>query len=256
MAEVSCKRRIQALWCINEESNSWVWLSDAGWRKLDNRNADACTNLLLLAAQAKKQNALIKVREELRGNTWFITEIYDLFPGADDPVQEISFSVSECIFGWTAAFTQKGTHITARIKLNPDADVSGSVLNEVKDRWKQGIENKWSYRFACCDRPECNTKCVLTFEVQWVTENQHLTVAVKNGNGRSNLSLWYTEDSGDVASHEFGHLMGHPDEYAEDDVCPNRNPKNTGTVMDDNTEVVQRLCEPFCNRISENTTPA
>ena len=51
----------------------------------------------------------------------------------------------------------------------------------------------------------------------------------------------------------FGHLMGHPDEYAES-ICPNRNPVNTGTVMDDNTEVVQRLCTPFCDRIMEDTT--
>ena len=86
--------------------------------------------------------------------------------------------------------------------------------------------------------------------------NPHLTVRVKRGDGRSNLSLWHTDDSGDVASHEFGHLLGHPDEYSEDDVCPNRNPVDTGTVMDDNTEVVSRLCRPFCDRLSQDTTPA
>lgn len=256
MAVVSCKRRIQALWSNYEEANAWVWLSDAGWRKLDNREKDACTNLLVLAAQAKKENALIKVREELRGDIWYITEIYDFSPGSDAAAEEISFSVTECTFGWTAAFRQKGTHIMARIKLNPDNDVSVTLLDEVKKRWKSGIENKWSYRFACCNRPGCTTKCALTFEVQWVSENAHLTVRVKKGGGRSNLSLWHTDNSGDVASHEFGHLMGHPDEYAEDDICPARNPKNTGTVMDDNSEVVQRLCEPFCSRLSQDTTPA
>ena len=50
--------------------------------------------------------------------------------------------------------------------------------------------------------------------------------------------------------------MGHPDEYAEDDVCPDRSPKNTGTVMDDNTEVVLRLCRPFCDRLGQTTSPA
>lgn len=256
MAVVSCKRRIQALWSNNQRSNAWAWVNGAGWRKLDDGAADACTNLLTLAAQAKKENALVKIREELRGEVWFITEIYDFSPGPDAISQEISFSVSECKFGWTAAFLQKGTHITARIRLNPDSDVSSTLLVEVKTRWKLGIEDKWSYRFACCNRPDCNTKCALTFEVQWVSENEHLTVRVKKGDGRSNLSLWHTDDSGDVASHEFGHLLGHPDEYEEDDICPNRNPVNTGTVMDDLTEVVQRHCEPFCNRISQNTTPA
>jgi hypothetical protein len=252
---VSCRRRIQALWCNEEESNAWVWLSDAGWRKLDDREYDACTNLLILAAQAKKQNALVKVREELRGDTWYITEIYDLSPGPDAAAQEVSFAVSECTYGWTAAFRQKGTHIIARVRLNPDSDVSSSLLNTVKDRWKRGIENKWSYRFACCHQPGCTSPCALTFEVRWVTSNEHLQVRVKKGGGRSNLRLWHTDDSGAVASHEFGHLLGHPDEYSDSN-CPARSPVNTGTVMDDNTEVVQRLCTPFCDRLSQGTTPA
>jgi hypothetical protein len=31
---------------------------------------------------------------------------------------------------------------------------------------------------------------------------------------------------------------------------------DTGTVMDDNSDVVQRLCTPFCDRLSEDTTGA
>ena len=33
-------------------------------------------------------------------------------------------------------------------------------------------------------------------------------------------------------------------------------PVDTGTVMDDNTEVVERLCEPFCDRLALDTTTA
>lgn len=252
---VSCRRRIQALWCNKEKSNAWAWLSDAGWRKLDDRNTDACQNLLALAALAKSRNSEVMVEEDLRGDRWFITQIYDFSHGAAATAQEISFSVSECIYGWTAAFQQRGTHIKARIRLNPDADVSSSLLDEVKDRWKRGIEDKWSYRFACCRRPGCTEACALTFQVEWVTDNPHLTVRVKEGGGRSNLSLWHTDDSGNVASHEFGHLLGHPDEYP-DATCPSRSPVNTGTVMDDNTEVVERLCSPFCDRSSQDTTAA
>jgi len=246
---VSCDRRIVGLWANEERSNAWVYLSGAGWRKLDDDNDDACTNLLVLAAQAKAQGAEVKVREELRGDRWYITEIYDLSVSAAPAGVEISFSVAECTFGWTAAFVQAGTNISARIQLNPDADVSAALLAEVKDRWKRGIENKWSYRFGC-------GSCALTFQVTWTSSNPHLTVRVKKGDGRSNLGLWHTDDSGDVASHEFGHLLGHPDEYEEDDVCPDRSPVNTGTVMDDNTEVVSRLCRPFCDRLGLSTTTA
>jgi hypothetical protein len=54
------------------------------------------------------------------------------------------------------------------------------------------------------------------------------------------MTNWDTDDSGNVAAHEFGHMIGHPDEYA-DATCPARNPVSTGTVMDDNTETVARL---------------
>lgn len=252
---VSCRRRVEALWCNEEKSNAWVWLSGAGWRKLDDRNTDACTNLLAVAAEARSRSADVMVHEELRSDRWFVTEMYDFSVGAVATPQEISFSVSECTFGWTAAFRQTGAHITARIQLNPDSDVSTSLLNKVKERWKRGIEDKWGYRFSCCERPSCTSVCALTFEVQWVTTNPHLTVRVKKGEGRSNLGLWHTDDSGDVASHEFGHLLGHPDEYS-DSACAARSPVNTGTVMDDNTQVVQRLCQPFCDRISQDTRPA
>jgi hypothetical protein len=252
---VSCDRRILALWANEQRSNAWVFLSGAGWRKLDDANDDACTNLLVLAAQAKAEGATVKVREDLRDDRWFVTEIYDLSPSAPPAAQEVSFGVSECVFGWTAAFRQQGTHITGRIKLMPDDDVTSELLAEVKDRWKRGIEDKWSYRFACCGTPSCSSPCALTFEVQWVTSNEHKAVRVKKGDGRSNLGLWHTDDSGDVASHEFGHLLGHPDEY-DDERCPDRSPVDTGTVMDDNSEVVQRLCRPFCDRLSQTTTPA
>lgn len=246
---VSCDRRILGLWANEERSNAWAYVSSGGWRKLDDANDDACTNLLVLATQAKAEDATVKIREELRGDRWYITEIYDLSPSSPPAAQEVSFGVSECIFGWTAAFVQQGTNVSARIRLDPDGDVSDNLLEEVKARWKRGIEDKWSYRFGC-------SSCALTFQVIWSSSNPHAVVRVKKGSGRSNLGLWHTDDSGDVASHEFGHLLGHPDEYDESEVCPDRSPVNTGTVMDDNTEVVLRLCRPFCDRLGQTTVPA
>jgi hypothetical protein len=249
---VSCGRRIQALWSNEQRSNAWVWVENAGWRKLDDRNDDATTNLLAIAAEAKALNARVSIAEEMRGDRWIITEIYDFNTGLSHTPQEISFSVSECIYGWTARFRQEGTNIIIRIRLAPDDDVTSSEVENLKKRWKKGIEDKWSYRFSCCRRPNCANQCALTFIVQWVESNEHHRVRIKRSPGRSNMTTWHTGDSGNVASHEFGHMLGHPDEYADSD-CPDRSPVNTGTVMDDNTEVVRRLCEPFCNRLSQDT---
>jgi len=68
------------------------------------------------------------------------------------------------------------------------------------------------------------------------------------------MLTWDTNDSGDVASHEFGHMLGLVDEYPDPN-CPNRSPVNTGTVMDDNTEVVERHIEHLCQLLNENAVP-
>jgi hypothetical protein len=251
---VSCGRYIDALWSNEERSNAWVWLRGSGWRKLDDRHDDACTNLLAIAAGCKADNIAVSVHEELRGDTWFITEIYDFTTGTVGPTEEVSFSVSECVYGWTAAFAQRGTTITVRIRLEPDEEISADTMNTLRARWETGIEDKWSDRFGCCGSSDCIGGCALRFRVEWVDSNQHHTVRVRPGPARSNMTTWDTEDTGDVASHEFGHMLGHPDEY-EDGACPDRDPVNTGTVMDDNTEVVERLCRPFCNRLDEDTYP-
>ena len=153
-------------------------------------------------------------------------------------------NVNECVYGWRSAFFQSDTHIIARIQLNPDAGISAETMNSLRTTWRNGIINKWSNRFDC--RAPNGERRRLTFDVHWVTGNAHHVVRVRPGPERSNMTNWDTLDSGDVASHEFGHMMGHPDEYS-DSACPNRSPVNTGTVMDDNTEVVERLMETFAN---------
>src|SRR5262245_11201829 len=113
---VSCARRIQALWSNEERSNAWVWVQNAGWRKLDDRNDDACTNLLAIAAESKSRNALVSISEEMRDGNWVITEIYDFNQGLAPVAEEVSFAVAECTFGWTARFRQEGTNISVRIR--------------------------------------------------------------------------------------------------------------------------------------------
>jgi hypothetical protein len=165
--------------------------------------------------------------------------------------QQHSFAMTECIFGWTAAFEQTWSHIIIRIMLNPDAGISNATMNTLRNTWSNGIQTTWSNRWGVGHVGEVT--CPLTFEVQWVTTNQHHIVRVRSGSGRANMGTWFTNDSGNVAAHEFGHMLGLVDEYSEPSVCPNRSPVNTGTVMDNNSNVVPaRMMTRFANNIGSS----
>lgn len=164
--------------------------------------------------------------------------------------EEHSFSVSECIFGWTAAFEQTWTHIRIAIRLNPDTGITNATMNNLRNTWRNGINNTWTHRWGCGRSGELT--CRLSFEVQWVNADQHHTVRVRPGPSRSNMSTWDTSDTGAVAAHEYGHMLGLVDEYPDTN-CPNRSPVNTGTVMDNNSNTVPaRMMTRFANNISSN----
>jgi Immune inhibitor A peptidase M6, catalytic domain len=160
---------------------------------------------------------------------------------------EHSFDVSECVYGWTAAFEQTWTHIRIRIELDPDAGITNATMNTLRTNWQNGIESTWSDRWGCGREGELT--CPLTFEVQWVAADAHHTVRVRQGPAQTNMTTWDTSDSGNVAAHEFGHMLGHPDEYSSA-TCPDRDPVDTGTVMDNNSaNVPARLMTRFADNL-------
>lgn len=153
---------------------------------------------------------------------------------------EISFPVSECIYGWTAKYHRSGTTVTVRIKLAPEIGVTTSMA-VLQARWEAGILAKWSNQLPCS-----GGATNLTFAVQWVTTNEHQTVTVKPRSGRENMNTWYEETDGNTAAHEFGHMLGMVDEYTDPN-CPTRSPVNTGTVMHVVTgSIVQRYIDAVC----------
>ena len=161
-----------------------------------------------------------------------------------------SFSVSECIYGWTARFEQTWSHITIRIELDPDAGISNATMNTLRTTWQNGIENTWNNQWGAGRSGEL--ACRISFDVQWVSSSEHHNVRVRVGPARSNMLTWDTNDTGAVAAHEFGHMLGHPDEYSDGN-CPGRDPVNTGTVMDNNSaNVPARLMTRFVNNIGSN----
>lgn len=164
--------------------------------------------------------------------------------------EEHSFDVSECIFFWRAAFEQIWTHIRIRIQLNPDAGILATTMNTLRTTWENGIRNTWSNKWGCARQGELT--CRLTFEVQWVSSNQHHAVRVRQGPERSNMTTWCTTDTSEVASHEFGHMLGLADEYYENPPCPNRNPVDEGTVMGKNSNIPSRMMKRFADNIGSN----
>jgi hypothetical protein len=120
-------------------------------------------------------------------------------------------------------------------------------MTGLQNTWQNTIEPRWSDTWSAVRSGEL--ACPFTFDVQWVNSNAHHNVQVRQGPAGTNMTLWDTSDTGAVASHEFGHMLGDPDEYT-DPACPGRSPVNTGTIMDNNTNnIPSRLMQRLANEI-------
>jgi hypothetical protein len=201
-----------------------------------------CLSVAGISRQYLGKTGTVSVRNDVLSGTGSLRNRLE-----DVALHEVWHPQTECIYGWIVAFRQVWTRITVRIMLNPDDDVTDAELATLRNRWANGIDGIWSNAWRSSRSGE--TSCPFTFEVEWTSENPHHTVRVRRGPARSNTSTWDTEDTGGVAAHEYGHYIGHPDEY-QDPLCPWRSPVNTGTVMDNNSaNVPRRLVQPFANRI-------
>jgi hypothetical protein len=60
-------KRVSALWSINQNRNSWVYIAGVGWKKLANNSDTAIVALTTLAAHAKQSQTNYNYREESDG---------------------------------------------------------------------------------------------------------------------------------------------------------------------------------------------
>jgi hypothetical protein len=66
-------KKINALWSINQDKNSWVGVEGLGWKRLSNVSATGIVALTMLAAHAFEKGSIVNYRDESDG---MIHEIY------------------------------------------------------------------------------------------------------------------------------------------------------------------------------------
>jgi hypothetical protein len=118
-------------------------------------------------------------------------------------------------------------------------------------RWENGIEDIWSTnRFSI----------PIAFNVDWVASDYDCLVTVVDGEGRWDITTWYTVGAagwGDayqetVAAHEYGHMISLWDEYAGGAVNPDTGLINTGGLMDTlDGPTLDYYYDPFLNWYQE-----
>jgi len=57
-------KKVDALWTINQDRNSWVGIAGIGWKKLAGPNETALSALTMLAAHARATGSIINFRDE------------------------------------------------------------------------------------------------------------------------------------------------------------------------------------------------
>ncbi|MEB3335611.1 MAG: hypothetical protein VKP70_11580 [Cyanobacteriota bacterium] len=60
-------KRVTALWCINQNRNSWAYINGVGWKRLSNASDSANLALTVLAAHAKQSKTNYTYRDEQDG---------------------------------------------------------------------------------------------------------------------------------------------------------------------------------------------
>ena len=66
-------KRVATLWAINENRNSWVYITNVGWKKLANASDSGIVAMTILASHAKELQRRIDYRDEADG---MIHEMY------------------------------------------------------------------------------------------------------------------------------------------------------------------------------------
>lgn len=159
---------------------------------------------------------------------------------ADLPPREVNLAISETIsnaptayaawngtYGWQSKYTLTVRRSTCTVLITMKLKINGTITDAQKAAWKSAIEARWNnkVKFVCPDGG-CPGACAagypVSVEVVYVTSGEHYVVNAHtpgaDASGRAGLggtismTGWGVNDTVDV-THEFGHMLGAPEEY-------------------------------------------
>jgi hypothetical protein len=109
--------------------------------------------------------------------------------------------------------TEHFARVIVRIRLAEDPkNAKPEMTDKVVARWEQGIARVWNGKL----RLRSGTRTLDLWFIPVFIFNEapaHHAVTVTAGDARSDEHHWHSDDAPDVAAHEFGHMLGNPDEY-------------------------------------------
>ena len=130
-------------------------------------------------------------------------------------------------YGWKSKYMLTVNRSTCSVLVTMRLKISGTITDAQKAAWKAAIEGRWNgkVKFVCPDTAcpgACGGGYPVSVEVLWVTSNEHDTITANNPGateggrsgqgGTTSMTGWGVDDLEDI-THEFGHMLGAPEEY-------------------------------------------
>jgi len=126
-------------------------------------------------------------------------------------------------YDWDSKYLLTTDRANCTVKVTMKLKVTGTITEAQKAAWKSAIESKWNGKaYLCCTDCNCPRGLPITVEVQYVDSGEHYTItaqtpgATEGGRaglgGTTSMTGWGVDDTVDV-THEFGHMLGNPEEY-------------------------------------------
>lgn len=124
-------------------------------------------------------------------------------------------------FGGAVSFslerTSRELRVLVRILLVRKPPATGTYFptDAKMTQWRSGIQSAWNGRFTATNGATHLDVVFVPMFIHEAGEGPDYTVEVDEGTAyqRADTTHWWVGNTGDTVAHEFGHMVGNPDEY-------------------------------------------